>query len=202
MCPWELVHVLLPELTSLRTVRVRISSLTSLVVDALIRGLPNEMQAIHLSCAESDQLMVRPVPISPVACSPFSKRLRQHEHAPAFSRFGSLSMSWRPQPSRMQELQVHTGAYLEHACDVALTVPSLDYVGWHREHFVVVRHPQGSFAVCGLLGCGGVAGEACVELKELPVRRQLDCGNSVDLGSDDVMWIEQKDDYEVSGLES
>jgi hypothetical protein len=75
----------------------------------------------------------------------------------------------------------------------------------HGEHFVVVCHPQGSFAVCGLLGCGGVAGEACVELKELPVRRQLDCGNGVDLGSDDAMWIERKDvpiDYEVSGLES
>jgi hypothetical protein len=52
MCPWELVRGLLPELTGLCAVRVRIASLTSLVVDALIRGLPNEMQAIHLSCAD------------------------------------------------------------------------------------------------------------------------------------------------------
>jgi hypothetical protein len=65
------VHGLLPELTGLRAVRVRIVSLTSLAVDALIRGLPNEMQAIHLSCAESDRLMVRPAPVSSVACSPF-----------------------------------------------------------------------------------------------------------------------------------
>jgi hypothetical protein len=54
MCPWELVGGLLPELTGLRAVRVRIASLTGLAVDALIRGLPNEMQAIHPSCAESD----------------------------------------------------------------------------------------------------------------------------------------------------
>ena len=106
----------------------------------------------------------------------------------------------------MQEPQVHTGACLAHACDVALTVPSLDYVGWHGEHFVVVRyHNPGSSAVCGLLGGSGVAGGACVELRELPVRRRLDCGNGVDLGSDDAMWIERKDvpiDYEISGLES
>lgn len=106
----------------------------------------------------------------------------------------------------MQEPQVHTGACLAHACDVALTVPSLDYVGWHGEHFVVVRHNHpGSSAVCGFLGGGGVAGGAFVELRELPVRRRLDCGNGVDLGSDDAMWIERKDvpiDYEMSGLES
>jgi hypothetical protein len=44
-----------------------------------------------------------------------------------------------------------------------------------------------------------------VELKELPVRRRLDCGKGVDLGSEDVMWMERKDvpiDYERSGLES
>ncbi len=105
----------------------------------------------------------------------------------------------------MHEPQVHTGASLAHACDVALTVPSLDYVGWHGEHFVVVRHHHpGNSAMCGPLG-GGVGGGACAELKELPVRRRLDCGNGVDLGSDDAMWIERKDvpiDYEVSGLES
>ncbi|KAI9459875.1 hypothetical protein BJY52DRAFT_1264289 [Lactarius psammicola] len=192
MCPWELVRGLLPELTGLRAVRVHIANLTSLAVDTLVRGLPNEMQAIHLSCAQSDRLM--------------------HEYARAFSRFGSLSMlhlydasSRRPQPSHMHELQVHTGASLAHACDVALTVPSLDYVGWHGEHFVVRRcHHPGSPAVCAPLG-GGVAGGACAELWELPVRRRLDCGNGVDLGSDDAMWIERKDvpiDYEKSGLDS
>ena len=97
----------------------------------------------------------------------------------------------------MLEPQVYTGACLAHACDVALAVPSLDYVGWHGEHFVVVRphHP----------GSSALGGGACADLKELPVRRRLDCGNGVDLGSDDAMWIERKDvpiDYEMSGLES
>src|ERR1019366_7889780 len=47
-----------------------------------------------------------------------------------------------PQPSRMhgKELQLQTDAWLAHARDVALAVPSIDYVGWHGEHFVVVRH--------------------------------------------------------------
>jgi len=43
-----------------------------------------------------------------------------------------------------------------------------------------------------------------VELKELPVRRRLDCGKGVDLGSEDAMWMERKDvpiDYEKSGLD-
>jgi len=101
----------------------------------------------------------------------------------------------------MYEPEAYMGACLAHACDVALAVPSIDYVGWHGEHFVVVRHRHPvSPAVCGSLGGG-----ACVVLKELPIRRRLDCGNGVDLGSDDAMWIERKDvpiDYEMSGLET
>ena len=61
-CPWELVRRLLPELTGLRVLRVRIASLTSLTVNALVRGLPREMHTIHLACAVSDRSMVRPVP--------------------------------------------------------------------------------------------------------------------------------------------
>jgi hypothetical protein len=57
--PWEFVRGLLPELPGLRALRVRIESLTSLAVDALVRALPREMQAIHLACASSDRLMVR-----------------------------------------------------------------------------------------------------------------------------------------------
>jgi len=99
-----------------------------------------------------------------------------------------------------------------HARDVALAVPSVDYVGWHGEHFVVVRnhdhhhHWADSVDVCDGNPAGYVAGGASrVELKELPVRRRLDCGKGVDLGSEDAMWIERKDvpiDYERSGLES
>lgn len=190
-CPWELVRGLLPELPGLRALRVRIESLTSLAVDTLVRGLPREMQAIHLACASSDRLM--------------------HEYAPAFARFGALNMlhlhdssSRRQRLSHMQEPQAYTGACLANACDVALAVPSLDYVGWHGEHFVVVRTHHPGISVRGLLGAG-VRGGACAELRELPVRRRLDCGKGVDLGSDDAMWIERKDvpiDYEISGLQS
>ncbi|KAI0282237.1 hypothetical protein BC826DRAFT_1065780 [Russula brevipes] len=165
-CPWELVRGLIPELTGLRTLRVRIASLTSSSVDALVGGLPWEMQAIHLACSVSDRPM--------------------HEYALGFARFETLRMlhlhgasTRRPQPSRMhgKELQLQTDAWLTQARDVALAVPSVDYVGWHGEHFVV----------------------------ELPVRRRLDCGKGVDLGSDDAMWMERRDvpiDYEMSGLES
>ena len=102
-----------------------------------------------------------------------------------------------------RELLLQTDAWLAHARDVALAVPSIDYVGWHGEHFVVVRHPHSSSpGGCGAVGNG--ASGVCVELKELPVRRRLDCGKGVDLGSDDAMWMERKDvpiDYETSGLE-
>jgi hypothetical protein len=116
-----------------------------------------------------------------------------------------------------KELQVQTDAWLAHARVVALAVPSADYVGWHGEHFVVVRHHHGhhphwpaSVDACGgdhhVGGDGDAAsGVSCVELKELPVRCRLDCGKGVDLGSEDAMWMERKDvpiDYERSGLES
>jgi hypothetical protein len=58
-CPWELVLGLLPELPGLRALRVRIASLNSAAVDSLVRGLPHEMQAIHLACCVSDRPMVR-----------------------------------------------------------------------------------------------------------------------------------------------
>ena len=113
-----------------------------------------------------------------------------------------------------KELQLQTDAWLAHARDVALAVPSIDYVGWHGEHFVVVRHNQhnhsqhhqssASGGACNDKG-DAVTNGVCVEIKELPVRRRLDCGKGVDLGSDDAMWMERKDvpiDYEMSGLES
>ena len=116
-----------------------------------------------------------------------------------------------------KELQLQTDAWLAHAREVALAVPSIDYVGWHGEHFVVVRHnhhnhhpnqcnhhSSTSGGACNDKG-DAAANEVGVEIKELPVRRRLDCGKGVDLGSDDAMWMERKDvpiDYEMSGLES
>lgn len=88
-------------------------------------------------------------------------------------------------------------------CSVALAVPSLDDVGWYSKHFIVVR--QGSSVVCASfkLGSSCVGGRVCVELRELPVCCWLNCGNGIDLGSDDVMWIELKDvliNYEMLDL--
>ena len=68
---------------------------------------------------------------------------------------------------------------------VAVTLPTLDFIGWHGEHYAIVRNTN-------------------VELKELPARRRLDCGKGVDLGSEDATWLERKDvpmDYEMPGLE-
>lgn len=59
-CPWELVRGLIPELTGLRVLRVRIANLNGPSVDSLVRELPHEMQAIHLACSVSDRPMVRP----------------------------------------------------------------------------------------------------------------------------------------------
>jgi hypothetical protein len=109
-----------------------------------------------------------------------------------------------------KELQLQTDAWLAHAREVALAVPSIDYVSWHGEHFVVVRHNHHNHHLNAFGGACNDKGDAaangiCVEIKELPVRRRLDCGKGVDLGSDDAMWMEKKDvpiDYEMSGLES
>lgn len=76
-----------------------------------------------------------------------------------------------------------------------MTVPSIDFIGWHGEHYAVVRsgdpRQQGYERMS-------------VELKELPTRRRLDCGKGVDLGGEDATWLERKDvpmDYENPGLE-
>lgn len=90
-----------------------------------------------------------------------------------------------------KDYQVQTDAWNSSLRSIATVLPSLDFVGWHGEHYVVVR------------GEGSGDGEA-VELKELPSRRRLDCGKGVDLGSEDAAWLERKDvpmDYEMPGLE-
>jgi hypothetical protein len=88
-----------------------------------------------------------------------------------------------------KDIQVQTMHWNSNARSIAIELPSLDFVGWHGEHYVVARTDGG----------------AIVELKELPSRRRLDCGNGVDLGSEDAAWLERKDvpmDYEMSGLDS
>ena len=61
-------------------------------------------------------------------------------------------------------------------------LPSIDFIGWHGQHYVVVRND-----LCSTDDY--YAGES-VEPKELPSRRRLDCGKGVDLGSEDAAWLE------------
>lgn len=90
---------------------------------------------------------------------------------------------------------MQTDLWHSHARSIAIALPSLDFVGWYGEHYVVVRSTSEESGVQ----------KGLVELKELPSRRRLDCGNGVDLGSEDAAWLERKDvpmDYEMSGLDS
>jgi len=80
-----------------------------------------------------------------------------------------------------------------------MALPSVDFVGWHGEHYVVIR--SGDHHDCWEAEPG--LATSAPELKELPARRRLDCGNGVDLGSFDAEWLERKDvpmDYEEPGL--
>lgn len=100
----------------------------------------------------------------------------------------------RPQPNLLsdKEFQVQTELWAASARAIAGALPALDFIGWHGEHYVVVRHAGGQSEKAGR-----------VELKELPSRRRLDCAKGVDLGTDDAAWTERKDlpmDYEMPGL--
>lgn len=100
-----------------------------------------------------------------------------------------------------KEYKLQSELWYSSARSLAITIPSLDFVGWHGEHFVVVR---GEAANAHAQAQANLNDKLAVELKELPTRRRLDCGTGVDLGSDDGAWIERKDvpiDYETPGLE-
>ncbi|KAJ7595103.1 hypothetical protein C8J56DRAFT_928399 [Mycena floridula] len=172
-CPWDLVSSLLPELTGLRVLGVRIANLTAQALRTLIQAVPEVIAAVNLCTVVSD----RPL----------------NECSASFARFPSLaflhlqsSSKRRPKPNLMSEkdFQVQTDLWNSSARSIATNLPSLDFVGWHGEHYVVVRTDEGH----------------TVELKELPSRRRLDCGKGVDLGTEDAAWLERKDvpmDYEV-----
>ena len=106
---------------------------------------------------------------------------------------------------------------------VAVAVPSVDFLGWQGEHYVVVRRdtsntlhstspsyshsythsPSHTHSPHSLGHSGSVPGSAGkraqvqadvdVELKELPPRRRLDTGFGVDLGGQDGCWLERID---------
>ncbi|KAL5518533.1 hypothetical protein ACEPAH_215 [Sanghuangporus vaninii] len=175
-CPWDLVQSILPCLDNLRALRVRIPNLNDVAIAKLVNSIPIHMVALHLSTVVSD----RPI----------------EEYSSLFSPFHSLGMLHlhnsrrrRPQISAMseKEFQVQTDLWYDSVRLIAHEVPSLDFIGWHGEHFVVVvRRKNG------------------IDIKDLPTRRRLDCGTGVDLGGDDADWMERKDvpiDYEMPGLE-
>jgi len=94
-----------------------------------------------------------------------------------------------------KDFQVQTNMWISSARSVATAIPSLDFLGWHGEHYVVIRSEHA--------GNNDGYGSSTLELKELPTRRRLDCGKGVDLGGEDAAWLERKDvpmDYEMPGL--
>ena len=107
-----------------------------------------------------------------------------------------------------KEFAVQTGCWYASARRIAAAIPSTDFIGWHGEHYVVVRSEvQRDREASASTNAGGSVGAGTrrekVELKELPARRRLDCGTGVDLGSEDAAWLERKDvpiDYEMPGL--
>jgi hypothetical protein len=111
-------------------------------------------------------------------------------------------MQQRPRMPNMVSSKEHTeqmNLWREGATAVAIAVPSLDFLGWNGEHYVVVRG-QSSIP---LSNSDKVLER--VMLKELPLRRRLDCGKGVDLGSEEAWWMERKDvpiDYELPSSEA
>ncbi|KAF9529918.1 hypothetical protein CPB83DRAFT_851811 [Crepidotus variabilis] len=182
-CPWDLVLAVLPDLVGLRVLGVRIANSTQPAIAALVTALPDLMLAINLSTVVGDKPL--------------------NEYARYFTHFRSLSLlhlqcssKCRPRPNLMSEkdFQVQTDLWVSSARSVATIIPSLDFIGWHGEHYVVVRTESSAESYSS----------ASVELKDLPTRRRLDCGKGVDLGGEDAAWLERKDvpmDYEVPGLE-
>jgi hypothetical protein len=200
-CPWDLVLGILPGLTSLRVLRVRVANLDQVSLDALVAAIPKEMSAIHLAAVTSTKPLVRDLAFCLFLTAAHSNIL-QNGYACFFSSFHSLSLlhfhcasKQRPKQNLMTEKNFlsYTELWMSSARSIASAVPSLDFVGWHGEHYVVVRSPE-SGSNCGM-----------VDLKELPSKRRLDCGKGVDLGSEEAAWLERKDvpmDYEIPGLES
>ncbi|KAJ3762745.1 hypothetical protein EV360DRAFT_92279 [Lentinula raphanica] len=180
-CPWHMTLALLrgtppPRnnvgIPGLRALGVRMGNMTEAKVRDLVNVLPREMVAISLWAALPDRSMDAYAPLF----TPF--------HQLSFLHLQSSSQR-RPTPNLMPEKDFQRETDLWHASarSIACTLPTLDFVGWHREHYVVVR---------------------ILELKELPSRRRLDCGKGVDLGTEDAAWLERKDvpmDYEEPGLE-
>ncbi|KAJ7787564.1 hypothetical protein B0H14DRAFT_2473252 [Mycena olivaceomarginata] len=179
-CPWELVRSLLPTLSGLKVLGVRIAHFNSAAAQGLWGALPLGVHALHLTTVVAERDL--------------------NEHAPALRAFPALAFlhlqntaTHRPKPNLVSEREFaqQTEGWVAAARGVARALPGLDFLGWHGEHYVVVRRTGERQE--------GEAEEE-VELKELPCRRHLDCGKGVDVGGEDATWLERKDvpiDYEM-----
>jgi len=58
-CPWEMVLSVLPDLTALRVLGVRIANLTPQAVNSLVKAIPEEVAAINLATVVSEKPLVR-----------------------------------------------------------------------------------------------------------------------------------------------
>ncbi|KAJ3770498.1 hypothetical protein FB446DRAFT_744112 [Lentinula raphanica] len=112
----------------LRALGVRMGNMTEAKVRDLVNVLPREMVAISLWAALPDRSMDAYAPLF----TPF--------HQLSFLHLQSSSQR-RPTPNLMPEKDFQRETDLWHASarSIACTLPTLDFVGWHREHYVVVR---------------------------------------------------------------
>lgn len=111
----------------------------------------------------------------------------------------------RPQPNMLNEKEFRreTERWMNAARKAATAVPSVDFLGWQGEHYVVVRRDTSDalHSTSANRRSHGAA-DTDLELKELPPRRRLDTGFGVDLGGQDGCWLERIDvpiDYELVG---
>jgi len=158
----------------------------------------------------------------------------KESYASYFKRFRSLSIlhlntinvdaanGKRPQANMLndKEFRRETDRWMTGARKVATAVPTVDFLGWHGEHYVVVRYDNHqphspstptqlhstshshSNSGQGSVGKRSQVADTDIELKELPPRRRLDTGFGVDLGGADGCWLERIDvpiDYELVG---
>ncbi|KAF5342852.1 hypothetical protein D9757_014921 [Collybiopsis confluens] len=120
----------------LRTLGVRIGHMTDSKVRELVNLLPREMIAITLSAGVSD----RPMNEYAVYFAPFHQLSFLHFQSPA---------QRRPKPNLMPERDYQRATDMWHAGarSIACALPTLDFVGWHKEHYVVVRSSPASSLV-------------------------------------------------------
>lgn len=73
----------------------------------------------------------------------------------------------------MPDEDIHARTYWR--LSILAAIPSLDFLVWNRQPYVVVRR------------------KTTVDLKELPISKNWNYGSGIDFGGDDAEWLERKD---------